>query len=542
MACMTDTDGHGEIGSLAGEAASLAGARGRFDFDKVERGVRLILEGIGEDLGRDGLLDTPARVARMWEEMTVGLRTHPADALKVVFEEDHDEMVMVRDIPLFSMCVPGRQTVNAVTGQKRARDVQIGDRLWTLVNGRVSSTLVTRIQARKVRTITEVHTEEGTVRVTPDHPFATPRGWMEAQHLEGTFVEWTAARSLRRPRHPPTAGYEFGYAIGAICADGTVSKRYVSLVVNDQEFAKRFAVAMERAFGVNPQVEPVERPSGYLNRPVAGYRVRIVSSYLADLMRQYVGGDAHHLRQRFPRVVLNDERTFNGFLDGYVDGDGCRSRHCAGRVISSSNVPFLIDLAEIIGARFTPRTSTSSQLYVADSWMAKHGFRQESHRTDLIESCWVPVEEVRTIRTENKPFTVYSFACEPHPTFLISGHLTHNCEHHLTPFVGKAHVAYIPNTQGQITGLSKLARLVDGLARKPQVQERLTGQIADQLCGHLKPRGALVVIEAEHLCMSMRGVRKPGAVTVTSAVRGIFRDSLSTRMEALNLIGVTRLG
>ena len=115
------------------------------------------------------------------------------------------------------------------------------------------------------------------------------------------------------------------------------------------------------------------------------------------------------------------------------------------------------------------------------------------------------------------------------------------CEHHLIPFVGKAHVAYVPNERGQLTGLSKLARLVDGLARQLQVQERLTAEIADQLMRHLDPRGALVVIEAEHLCMSMRGVRKPGAVTVTSAVRGQFRDSMSTRMEAMNLIGVTRL-
>jgi GTP cyclohydrolase I len=116
------------------------------------------------------------------------------------------------------------------------------------------------------------------------------------------------------------------------------------------------------------------------------------------------------------------------------------------------------------------------------------------------------------------------------------------CEHHLLPFVGKAHVAYIPNTQGRITGLSKLARLVDGLARRPQVQERLTAQVADAMVERLEPRGALVVIEAEHLCMSMRGVRKPGAVTVTSAVRGMFRDSMSTRLEAMNLLGVTRLG
>jgi GTP cyclohydrolase IA len=116
------------------------------------------------------------------------------------------------------------------------------------------------------------------------------------------------------------------------------------------------------------------------------------------------------------------------------------------------------------------------------------------------------------------------------------------CEHHLLPFVGKAHVAYIPNEQGQITGLSKLARLVDGLARRPQVQERLTTLIADAIVERLEPRGGMVVIEAEHLCMTMRGVRKPGSVTVTSAVRGQFREVLSTRMEAMNLLGVTRLG
>jgi len=110
------------------------------------------------------------------------------------------------------------------------------------------------------------------------------------------------------------------------------------------------------------------------------------------------------------------------------------------------------------------------------------------------------------------------------------------CEHHLIPFIGKAHVAYIPNADGRITGLSKLARLVDSLSKRPQVQERLTTQIADEIDGTLEPRGVLVVIEAEHLCMSMRGVRKPGSLTVTSAVRGQFRDSVATRNEALQYI------
>ncbi|MFI6499814.1 GTP cyclohydrolase I FolE [Nonomuraea typhae] len=110
------------------------------------------------------------------------------------------------------------------------------------------------------------------------------------------------------------------------------------------------------------------------------------------------------------------------------------------------------------------------------------------------------------------------------------------CEHHLVPFHGVAHVGYIPNDKGQVTGLSKLARLVDVYARRPQVQERMTSQIADALMRVLEPRGVIVVIEAEHLCMTMRGVRKPGAKTLTSAVRGDFRTSDKTRAEAMSLI------
>jgi GTP cyclohydrolase IA len=109
------------------------------------------------------------------------------------------------------------------------------------------------------------------------------------------------------------------------------------------------------------------------------------------------------------------------------------------------------------------------------------------------------------------------------------------CEHHMLPFIGRAHVAYIPK-DGRVTGLSKLARLVDTLAKRPQVQERLTTQIAEILMSKLKPKGCMVIIEAEHLCMSMRGIKKPGAVTVTSVVRGIFQKNEKTRAETLALI------
>lgn len=110
------------------------------------------------------------------------------------------------------------------------------------------------------------------------------------------------------------------------------------------------------------------------------------------------------------------------------------------------------------------------------------------------------------------------------------------CEHHLVAFHGVAHVGYIPGKSGKVTGLSKLARVVDLYAKRPQVQERLTSQIADAVTRKLQPRGAIVVVEAEHLCMAMRGIRKPGATTTTSAVRGLFQTSAASRSEALDLI------
>jgi GTP cyclohydrolase IA len=111
------------------------------------------------------------------------------------------------------------------------------------------------------------------------------------------------------------------------------------------------------------------------------------------------------------------------------------------------------------------------------------------------------------------------------------------CEHHLRAFSGKAHVAYIPNKQGEITGLSKIARVVDTLSKRLQVQERLTTEIADTIEKALSPRGVFVMIDAEHLCMTMRGIKKPGSRTLTSAVRGLFRNDARTRQEALNYIG-----
>ena len=521
------------------EAAHTNGNRSevvRPNQEAVEGHYRDVLAFVGEDPEREGLLRTPHRVVEALKYLTQGYGQDVQTLLNgAIFHEDYDDMVVVKDIEFFSMCVPSKQIVNAVGGVKAARDVKIGDQLWTLQEGRAVPTRVTQVTSHKTQSLVAVATEQGTLRVTPDHPFATPEGWVEAKDLEGHYVEWTRPKSLCRKRYPPKVGEAFGYTVGATCADGTAGQRCLSLVVNEKEFAARYAASLDEAFGFNAEIKPVERPSGYLKRQLAGYCVRVVSSYLADLFRQYAGGDAHHMRQRLPRVVLNSPETFNGFLDGYVDGDGCRSKYSAGRTIVSGNAPFLQELSHVIGARFTPRQGTASQLYVADSWMRKHGFRREDHRTDLVESRWVKVQSVTPCTAVGKkPYTVYSFQCDPYPTFLINGHLSHNCEHHMLPFFGKVHVAYIPN--GRIVGLSKIPRLVDMFARRLQVQERLTTQIAEALEDALQPRGVAVVIEGAHMCMRMRGVQKQNADMVTSHVMGAFRTDRATRQEFMALV------
>ena len=150
------------------------------------------------------------------------------------------------------------------------------------------------------------------------------------------------------------------------------------------------------------------------------------------------------------------------------------------------------------------------------------------------DSTYATVTDVAHVERPMKPYTVYSFKCEPHPTFLLGGHLTHNCEHHLLPFVGKCHIAYMPSRK--IVGLSKLPRLVEMFARRLQVQERLTTQIAQTLNEVLQPRGVAVVVEALHMCMLMRGVEKQNSKAVTSAMLGAFRENAGTRAEFMELI------
>jgi len=471
--------------------------------------VRQLLRELGEDPDREGLGNTPERVETALRFLTSGYRADLGEILNgaVFTEEKYDEMVLVKDIDFYSLCVPSRQLVEAVDGAKRACEVAPGDRLWTLERGRIRQTEVTAVTVRRTRDLIQVRTGGGSFRVTPDHPVMTGYGWREARELKpGMPIEWINPRSLRRPVAEPRPGYALGSVLGATAADGRIQDgRRINLTVRAQPFAETCREKFSRWFGL----------------PEQGSRSKTKAF-------------------RLPPVVTSSQATMEGLLDGYCDGDGYRAR--SGRFIVSTKREFLAELGDYLGTPVSlPRSGRSDCFRVCVSdpwhqtgWYAKHGFHRESEFYVPSDSTYTPVVTVEHLGRPKTPYTVYSITCRPYSTFLLAGHLTHNCEHHLIPFFGKAHVAYIPDRK--ILGLSKLARLVEMFSRRLQVQERLTTQIAQSLQDALLPKGVGVVVEAVHLCMLMRGVEKQNSKAVTSAMLGVFREHQATRAEFLELI------
>ena len=508
--------------------------------------VRDLLEALGEDPDREGLVETPERVARFLTEFTSGSDVDPASMLETRFSAEHDEMIIVKDIPFASLCVWSKQPVNTVEGQKRAADVNVGDRLWTFDDdGALTTTDVVSVGWRRVSELVALRAGSGTIRLSVEHPVLTPDGWTEARDLKpGTKVQYTVPKRLCQQRYDVKEGYELGYVLGAVGSDGSIQEgRRIALVVNDRAFAEKYRACLIEAFGADAQIEEIDVPSGFLGRLVPMFRVRLVSRHVGTLLLHWFGGNKRTKTFHFPRVVLRSEEMMRGFIDGYCDGDG--SWHADGsgeRTVVSANEGFLRELGTVFGNAPTKQRSGIWTLYVPVHWARerKRGrFEFEPRDVPLLprDAEWIEIEHVERVRQlGTKPFRVYSFHCEPHHSFLVGGVKVKNCEHHMVPFVGRAHVGYIPNKNGQVTGLSKLARVVDVVSKRLQMQERLTSQIADAIESALDPRGVIVIVEAEHMCMSMRGVRKPGHTTVTSAVRGGFRENVATRAEAMTII------
>jgi len=516
--------------------------------------ARMLVE-LGEDSRRNGLLKTPDRVEKMLKFMTQGYQQDIDHLLNgAMFPIDYDEMVIVKDIDFFSLCVPSKQIVNAVDGAKPAALVKPGDRLWTLDRGRMAETAVTMVGSRKTTAVVEVSTTGGSIRLTPDHPVMTEDGWQEAQALKpGTRVEWINPKSLCREPYTPVSGYALGYVIGATAADGSIQDgRRVCLVVKKKEFAEKYCAMFAEAFPpLQPRIERVSVPSSFLKKNVPMYRVRVVSRAVGEKLCRWLGVAEKGARSktktfRFPQVVTSSQEMMQGFLDGYCDGDGCAA-YKGSRFVISANRAFMEELAAYLQtplAKVVGREDECFKIYVSERWAQagwynRHGFRQQSEFYVPFDSTYATVLETRRIPTVKKPYTVYSFKCEPYPTFLVGGHLTHNCEHHLLPFFGKCHVGYIPNKK--VVGLSKIPRIVDAFSRRLQVQEHLTVQIAETLMKKLGAQGVGVVMEAQHLCMMMRGVEKQNTVAVTSHMLGDFRTQQQTRDEFLKLIGRGRI-
>jgi len=228
------------------------------DGKAMERLIRDMLKEMGEDPTREGLEKTPTRVAKAWGYLTSGYGQNVHDVLnEALFTEEYDEMVVVKDIDFYSLCVPSKQIVNAVGGAKPARSVQVGDRLWTLEQGRLKETTVVAVSSHKTRDVVEVATESGRFRVTADHPVMTEEGWREAQDLKPrTRVEWINPGSLCREGRQPQPGYALGYELGATAADGSIQYgRRISLTVKSSELATKYRDLFAQAFpGIEPAV------------------------------------------------------------------------------------------------------------------------------------------------------------------------------------------------------------------------------------------------------------------------------------------------
>ena len=521
------------------------------DKKKIEKAIREILEAIGEDAKRKDLLETPKRVAEMYEEIFSGIKQDPEKELEVILEQKHHEIVLLKGVPLYSICVGRKMCVYTKEGVKFAKDIKENDKLLTFnEENNLVYTNVEKVFKRKVNEILEIKITNGIkIKVTKEHPlYVQGKGWVKAGDLgiNDEVLIIKNRRGIKRRRDLPIhKGYHLGYFVGALASDGSVYRNAVRLEVNERSFAGKFANSITESFGLQTKVETIRKPSGFLNRDITQYRVRVVCGELVRIVKDIFEGVKKTKTFHLPKIVLENENMFRGFLHAYLEGDGSEYRDKNGKFkyarIYSSNKVFLDELAGVLHTKVNGGRHGEYEMHLPTQWL------YELKRKDFYKP-FIPIKsnfifknyeygvvETINLKRAKKRYNVYNFSCKPFNTFIINGVWVHNCEHHLLPFMGKAHIAYIPK-QGRVTGLSKLVRVVDILAKRPQVQERLTTQIAEIIMRKLKPLGVMVVIEAEHLCISMRGVKKPGTMTVTSAVRGIFKEDEKTRAEALSLM------
>lgn len=450
-----------------------------------EQTIQRQLQQIGENSSREGLLDTPGRVVRSYEKLYGGYKQNPSDVLKTTFSSCYDEVILLRNVPLFSTCVVGSTFVETPRGRVPIKYLKDGDWIYTvdattkeLGVVQCKNPRMTRQNANLVR----VYSDNDTVLCTPDHLFLTyNRGWIEAKDLVENDSIVSFYRSVRDGRSSliSTKNTKNPLKYGCLSIAGK----------NSYAYEHRFVYG----FVNNKPVRNVKRKSMLVHH-IDGCKWNNIPENLNE------------------QTILSHNNVHNRF----------------GGQTNNQSSPYYEKrkLAAAIGFG-RPEVREKRSLSVKASWDRRKAndklYLEQNHRIIGVEI--VPWRE-----------DVYCMSVPDTETFFANGMAVHNCEHHLLPFIGKCHIAYIPGKCGKVVGISKLARLMEVYSRRLQIQEQLTIQIGESLVSNLKPKAVGVIIEAQHLCMSARGVEKPGSSMVTSFMYGSFKRNSASRAELLNLI------
>lgn len=435
------------------------------DNERKETFVRSMLVSLGEDTDREGLRDTPKRVVKSWGEIYSGYSKKPEDIL-TVFHENCDEIVLLKDIELYSMCLAGSTFVETVNGRIPISKVKHGDYVYCYDEEKEEITLAQiehpRITGRNKR-LWRVYTDKDTILCTEDHKFLTfNRGWVIAKELQ------------------------FGDSVVALnkATDGG----NVILYKDTNRISEH----------------------RFIYKKLKGKIIK--------------GNHIHHV----------DGNHFNNHPDNLVSLSS--SEHSRIHRLDED----LTGFAKVSTEENISKNKVSSLKGRVNS----HSKEAESKRSASMKKRWAEFKEKQKERVNHKVVfveetdwyeDVWNLEVPKFHNFFANGMLVHNCEHHMLPFYGKAHVAYLP-ADGRVIGISKLARLVDIYARRLQIQERIGQQVTTALMEILKPKGAACIIEATHMCMRMRGVGKQNSIMTTSSMMGVFREDSATRQELMNLL------
>lgn len=459
--------------------------------------IEKLLQELGEDPNREGLTETPARVMKAWKFWCSGYDQDPAEVLKVFEDggEGYNELVFQGGIPIYSHCVVGSTFVETPRGRVPIQYLEDGDWVYTVDPETLDLALVRCVNPRMTRAkaqLVRVYSDNDTVVCTPDHRFLTHnRGWVEAQHL----LNGDSVVSLYRS----TAKIGVGEYYPTVLAAHPGKRRWGNdriLIQGKEEsiLEHRFVLQMDR--------------DGRKERDTVHHIDEQVWNNVPENLEKLSVTEHNRIHRRL--AVHNTPGT----------PEFEKRKEAAAR---SSGRPEVTAKRSASVSAYWDRLKADPQAFEKKREAMREGIRTSGRNHRIIGVEKVPWRE--DVWCMNIPGT---------ETFFANGMAVHNCEHHMAPFFGVAHIGYIP--KGRIVGLSKLSRVADIFARRLQVQERLTTQIADALLEHLQPRAVGVVIRARHMCMESRGVQRSGTVTYTSALRGEFLEEPETRAEFLHFV------